>query len=180
MPPQGTPSLSCQRKRKRTERRQPSGASGRARAGRCPRARTGRPRRGATAVRPSSEGGTAGANRLGRHGRRSPPRRRLRSERMERPRACPTHSSRAAAPPALVARADSLASMWQSGVVRTNSPGWREAHALCATCRAARAHELVRAWERGQQAGELGAHTRSIRRRWIVIAARQSTSANQD
>ena len=131
----------------------------------------------ATAVRPSSEGGTAGANRLGR---RSPPRRRLRSERMERPRACPTHSSRAAAPPALVARADSLASMWQSGVVRTNSPGWREAHALCATCRAARAHELVRAWERGQQAGELGAHTRSIRRRWIVIAARQSTSANQD
>ena len=34
--------------------RQPSGASGRARAGRCPRARTGRPRRGAAAVRPSS------------------------------------------------------------------------------------------------------------------------------
>ena len=73
------------------------------------RARTGRPRRGATAVRPSSEGGTAGANRLGRHDRRSPPRRRLCSERMKRPRACPTHSSRAAAPPALVARAGSLA-----------------------------------------------------------------------
>ena len=88
---------------------QPSVASGRARAGRCPRARTGRPRRGATAVRPSSEGGTAGANRLGRHDRRSPPRRRLCSERMKRPRACPTHSSRAAAPPALVARAGSLA-----------------------------------------------------------------------
>jgi hypothetical protein len=117
VPPQGTPSLSCQRKRKRTERRQPSGASGRARAGRCPRARTGRPRRGATAVRPSSEGGTAGANRLGRHGRRSPPRRRLRSERMERPRACPTHSSRAAAPPALVARAGSLAASCRMATV---------------------------------------------------------------
>ena len=88
---------------------QPSVASGRARAGRCPRARTGRPRRGAAAVRPSSEGGTAGANRLGRHDRRSPPRRRLCSERMKRPRACPTHSSRAAAPPALVARAGPLA-----------------------------------------------------------------------
>jgi hypothetical protein len=52
---------------------QPSGASGRARAGRCPRARTGRPRRGAAAVRHNSEGGMVGANRLGRHGRRSPP-----------------------------------------------------------------------------------------------------------
>jgi hypothetical protein len=81
------------------------------------RARTGRPRRGATAVRPSSEGGTAGANRLGRHGRRSPPRRRLRSERMERPRACPTHSSRAAAPPALVARAGSLAASCRMATV---------------------------------------------------------------
>ena len=173
MPPQGTPSLSCQRKRKRT---------GRAPAGHAVAPRPCDPAVRAARRVPIGSAATAVARRRGGDCAASEWSGRARARRIRHVRRLRRHWSRA---PALW----QLAAAWlpcrsaalrQSGVVCTNSPGWREAHALCATCRAARAHELVRAWERGQQAGELGAHTRSIRRRWIVIAARQSTSANQD